>query len=58
MSKFKIQCIEAKIWEGVNKFFYHPLYHCLFQALLTTDLRTANVIATSEAVECLTLDRE
>lgn len=28
------------------------------QALLTTDLRTANVIATSEAVECLTLDRE
>jgi len=28
------------------------------QALLTTDTRTANVIATSDAVECLTLDRE
>ena len=30
----------------------------LFQALLRTDLRTANVIALSEFVECLTLDRE
>jgi len=28
------------------------------QALLKTDLRTANVIATSETVECLTLDRD
>jgi len=28
------------------------------QALLTTDTRTATVIASSEAVECLTLDRE
>ena len=29
-----------------------------FKALLKTDLRTANVIALSEMVECLTLDRE
>ena len=28
------------------------------QALLKTDLRTANVISTSDVVECLTLDRE
>ena len=28
------------------------------QALLKTDMRTANVIALSETVECLTLDRE
>jgi len=28
------------------------------QALLKTDMRTANVIATSELVECLTLDRD
>jgi len=28
------------------------------QALLTTDTRTASVMATSEAAECLTLDRE
>lgn len=28
------------------------------QALLKTDLRTANVVATSDALECLTLDRE
>ena len=30
----------------------------MLQALLKTDMRTANVIATSELVECLTLDRE
>ena len=30
----------------------------LVQALLKTDMRTANVIALSETVECLTLDRE
>merc|ERR1719346_866009 len=28
------------------------------QALLKTDTRTANIVATSEAAECLTLDRE
>jgi len=28
------------------------------QAMLKTDMRTANVIATSEVVECLTLDRD
>ena len=29
-----------------------------FQALLKTDLRTASVMAISETVECLALDRE
>jgi hypothetical protein len=33
-----------------------PTY--VVQALLKTDVRTANVIATSATVECLTLDRE
>ena len=28
------------------------------QALLRTDVRTANVVASSETVECLVLDRE
>ena len=28
------------------------------QALLRTDVRTANVVASSEIVECLLLDRE
>ena len=30
----------------------------IFQALLKTDLRTASVLAISETVECLALDRE
>ena len=35
-----------------------PFIEALLQALLTTDTRTASVMATSEAAECLTLDRE
>ena len=30
----------------------------LLQALLKTELRTASVVAVSEVVECLALDRE
>ena len=39
-------------------FKFQKKINVLFKALLKTDLRTANVIALSEMVECLTLDRE
>ena len=35
-----------------------PFFYIELQALLKTDIRTANVIALTEVVECLTLDRE
>ena len=35
-----------------------PFVDKLLQALLKTELRTASVVAVSEVVECLALDRE